>query len=138
MTKDKFLYGVLMADINNLKRVNDEFGHDKGDIYIKGCCQVLYDVFKLSEVFRIGGDEFVIILFGNEYENRNELLAELVRRFDTCFSAPGRRLYEQYSMSFGLTEVLPSDDSFESVFKRADALMYDNKKKFHDDFGEYR
>ena len=58
--------GLAVFDINNLKMINDNLGHELGDEYIKNCCKLICTVFKHSPVFRIGGDEFVAIVFCGE------------------------------------------------------------------------
>ena len=82
--RDDDEYGIILMDANDLKMINDKYGHAAGDEYIKGCCKILSDVFGCSPVFRIGGDEFAVILKGRDYENRHELLAkikEIFRKF---------------------------------------------------------
>ncbi|MBO7661740.1 MAG: diguanylate cyclase, partial [Clostridia bacterium] len=57
-------FGIAMVDLNDLKRINDNYGHDKGDIAIQKLCGIVCSAFKHSPVFRIGGDEFAIVLEG--------------------------------------------------------------------------
>jgi len=66
--------GVIVCDVNGLKRINDTLGHQAGDAYIRSACDLLCEFFKHSPVFRIGGDEFVVFLQGRDYEARGELL----------------------------------------------------------------
>ena len=63
-------FAVVICDVNNLKTVNDTLGHKAGDRWIKGASYMICSVFKRSPVFRIGGDEFVVILQGQDYKNR--------------------------------------------------------------------
>ena len=72
-------------DANNLKMINDNYGHGAGDEYIKGCCKILCDVFCHSPVFRIGGDEFAVILKGRDYHNRNDLMKEIKETFERIY-----------------------------------------------------
>ena len=67
-------FAVCMFDCNCLKQINDEYGHDKGDIFLKETTRIICDVFEHSPVFRIGGDEFVAVLQNGDYENREALL----------------------------------------------------------------
>ena len=118
-------FAVAIFDINGLKEVNDEHGHSSGDTYIKDACDIICRIFDHSPVYRIGGDEFVAILRGNDYKNR----FELVRQFSL-------RQIEQRSkglvtLAYGLSEYMPdTDNRVQDVFERADALMYENKKRF--------
>ena len=70
-------FGVLMADINNLKETNDRFGHDVGDDLIVCTAKLLTDTFQSSYVFRIGGDEFAVIVQGEDYEQYRARLRQL-------------------------------------------------------------
>ena len=62
-------FAIAMFDVNNLKLVNDNNGHDAGDEYLNRACHLICNIFKHSPVFRIGGDEFVAILTGDDYDN---------------------------------------------------------------------
>jgi diguanylate cyclase (GGDEF)-like protein len=66
-------FAIAVCDINGLKQVNDIQGHSAGDEFIKNACMLICNTFKHSPVFRIGGDEFVVLLRGSDYENRWEL-----------------------------------------------------------------
>ena len=123
-------FAILMMDINYLKTVNDNYGHDNGDKYIKGCCHILCDTLKHSPVYRIGGDEFVAVLTGEDYEHRNDRLNDLRKIFEKTFANSSAEPWDRYSASLGLSEYTPTDESAESVFKRADSLMYNAKKAF--------
>ena len=69
-------FGIAMIDLNNLKVINDTYGYEEGNYAIKKLCEIVCSVFSHSLVFRIGGDEFVVILKGADqkmYENKNEM-----------------------------------------------------------------
>lgn len=68
----EFAFGVIVFDVNNLKYLNDNFGHNAGDSLIKNSCKLITLHFEDSPVFRIGGDEFVVVITGKELENRVE------------------------------------------------------------------
>ncbi len=123
-------FAILMMDINYLKTVNDNYGHDNGDKYIKGCCHILCDALKHSPVYRIGGDEFVAVLTGEDYESRNARLADLYTVFEKTYSNKNAEAWDRYSASLGMADYTPEDDSVESVFKRADQAMYQYKNQF--------
>ena len=61
-------------DCDNLKQINDQNGHDKGDIYIRAASQLICRVFAHSPVFRIGGDEFAVVLQNEDFINREDLI----------------------------------------------------------------
>ena len=66
-------FTVAFCDLNGLKTINDTLGHEAGDEYIKSASRLICTQFAHSPVFRVGGDEFVTILKGSDYEHREEL-----------------------------------------------------------------
>ena len=70
-------FAIVMVDLNNLKKINDNYGHENGNHYIIGACKIIGDVYRHSPVYRVGGDEFVVVLQGDDYRNRAELLQQL-------------------------------------------------------------
>ena len=118
-------FAIVVCDINDLKEINDTFGHATGDQFIKSACTVVCDVFKHSPVFRVGGDEFVAILRGADYDVREELMGVLGEHNERCKGkGPGMVI------AAGLAVWDPAEDqSFADVFKRADAAMYEEKKR---------
>ena len=128
----------IMVDINNLKYVNDTFGHRKGDQYIRGCCRILSEVCKTSTIYRIGGDEFVILLQDRDYENRHEILEHLKKSYESTYNDGSNQPWEQYSASVGMSEIKEDDTKISDVFKRADSEMYKAKSEFRLMHGRYR
>ena len=122
--------GLVMVDMNNLKTINDEYGHKSGDLYIQGCCHLACEVFKHSPVFRVGGDEFVVILQGADYEHRHELVDALQRTYAACSEDMQADPWLRYSAAVGMSELVAGDRTLESVFKRADKAMYEDKHQF--------
>ena len=124
----KLEFAVVTFDCDDLKQINDLFGHEKGDIYLKTACSLICSVFAHSPVFRIGGDEFSVILQGDDFRRREELL----RLFDetgTEICAFTDIQWEQVRVSMGMAEYDPGDDrSALDVARRADKLMYENKR----------
>ena len=117
-------FGVVMCDVNDLKHINDTRGHAFGDEVIRTTSRTICEIFEHSPVFRIGGDEFAVVLFGHDYDDR-ELLLEKIR--DT--SEMNGRTRSGTVIASGMSEYIPDlDEDFDSVFRRADELMYDNKK----------
>ena len=90
--------------------------------------KLICSVFGNSPVFRIGGDEFVAVLQGADYENRDELL----RQFDkeqSSVCAAAQNDWEKVSISSGLAAYDPLlDASLRDLARRADQLMYENKR----------
>ena len=117
-------FAVAVCDVNGLKTVNDTQGHKAGDQFIKDACAIVCNLFKHSPVYRIGGDEFVAILMGSDYGMKDELS----ERFAEINSE--NRENEGIVIACGVSAWNPEEDRrFEAVFDRADALMYENKKR---------
>ena len=120
-TADEF--AVAVCDVNGLKYINDTLGHKAGDEYILKASRMICDIFQHSPVYRIGGDEFAVILHGRDYLTKKELLLALHDR-----SVEHIRTNEVV-ISGGLSDYkLGLDRCFHDVFERADALMYKEKK----------
>lgn len=118
-------YAIVVMDINGLKHINDTQGHHAGDEYIKASCHIICTVFKHSPVFRIGGDEFAVLLTGHDFDEREHLL-ERFKDIVTCNAKKGLA-----NLAFGMaTYDKELDSSIETVFERADKAMYENKKQF--------
>ena len=126
---------IVMLDVNGLKMINDNYGHTSGDLYLRGCCHVICDIFKHSPVFRIGGDEFVAILMGEDFKNRFERISEMREFFDDTYNDDKLDPWLRYSVSVGMAEFTPEDKNIETVFKRADKLMYEDKAEFKKKYG---
>lgn len=120
-------YAVVLFDINNLKVINDNYGHDTGDILITASCGYICKTFAHSPVFRIGGDEFVAILEGSDFEKRNELLNEFERNMkDIRLSVEP---FAPISIAFGMAEHTAQSSTYDDVFKQADKNMYNKKSR---------
>lgn len=123
-------FAIVMVDANGLKGINDNYGHSYGDIYIKGCSHIICEVFKHSPVFRIGGDEFVAIAMGEDFDIREERVAELRDCFDKTFNDKEKDPWYRFSASVGIADCEAQDSSVEQVFMRADKRMYEEKLRF--------
>lgn len=121
-------FAVCFFDCNRLKKINDENGHDKGDIYLKGTADIICRVFDHSPVFRIGGDEFAALLLDGDYKKRNELL----KAFDDLCAGSmvsGAAEWEKIDVARGLAVYDPGQDkTVRDVARRADKLMYEHKR----------
>ena len=124
MTEGHIEFGILLADANGLKRINEEYGNDKGDIYLQKACRVICEVFRHSPVFRMGGDEFAVMLLGNDYMNRRALMDEAQGIYSRDLTDEKTPPWEQVSVSFGLAEYDPERDRMvKDVYDRADEAL---------------
>ena len=122
----RFAIGIF--DCDGLKEINDVYGHDKGDQYLKAACRVICRTFRNSPVYRIGGDEFSVILRDEDYQNREALTVQ----FEAAAKAVNdstQNQWEQVHISMGIAEYDPQNDSaVTDVMRRADKIMYENKR----------
>jgi diguanylate cyclase (GGDEF)-like protein len=122
---DYLPFGLVVCDTNDLKKINDSKGHVAGDDYIKNSAKLLCDIFVHSPVFRVGGDEFVVFLRGDDYSNKKELMKKLqdvVRQNIKMNAGP--------VLASGMAEYIPGKDCLVSeIFDRADKAMYKNKRE---------
>lgn len=120
-------FAVVYFDINNLKLINDSLGHEMGDRYIQNCCKYICDYFKSSPVFRIGGDEFVVILTGLDYQCRNDIMDRICEDMKNA-SDIQELSSEHISVAYGIADYNPETDiDCTPVFRRADERMYRTK-----------
>jgi diguanylate cyclase (GGDEF)-like protein len=119
-------FAFVMIDVNNLKDINDNYGHDCGDKYIFGSCHIFCNIYKQSPIYRIGGDEFVVLLQNNNYKNRSKLLKMMETEFQKATNDSLRKPWERFSVAYGMSEY-QKGDNVDDVFKRADESMYRKK-----------
>ena len=120
-------FAIGMFDCDNLKLVNDQYGHEKGDDYLKTACQLICRIFQHSPVFRIGGDEFSVILREEDYRNRDDLILRFERERNEV-NRKSDNMWEQVNVAMGIAVYDPrTDHSANDVLRRADKIMYANK-----------
>lgn len=122
-------FGICMFDCDNLKVINDKYGHEKGDVYLKTAAKAICEVFQHSPVFRIGGDEFTLILLNEDFKNRTELI-NLFKVNCNTVNEQAKNDWEQIHISIGCAvSELSNMASVDDVMRKADQLMYENKRK---------
>ena len=120
-------FGVIVADVNYLKKTNDTYGHEAGNELLIRASQVFADMFKNSSVFRIGGDEFVVVLKGEELTNYQEVIERIKESFQSNYIMI-QDTKIPVSIAMGISIFEPSTDhTYEDVFDKADHAMYLNK-----------
>ncbi len=122
--KDFLNFALVVCDSNNLKLINDTRGHAVGDEYIRSSAKLLCDIFVHSPVFRVGGDEFVVYLFGDDYSARHALMNKLRSQVIEF-----KKTDTGVILAAGMAEYNAENDAlFSEIFERADKEMYENKK----------
>ena len=120
-------FAVVMIDLNYLKDTNDTYGHDTGDIALIKLAELICDTFKFSPVYRVGGDEFVVISRSKDYLRVDKLVEELKRKANKKTDGSDK---ENVSAAVGFSTYNPEvDKSVDDVFKRADKAMYEHKRQ---------
>lgn len=117
--------GVAFIDLNGLKKINDWYGHEAGDLLIKKTADCILKLFPENS-FRIGGDEFVIVMRDMVETDFEEMIQVLRKEIQE----------QKVSVSIGLRwEEQPED--LEDMLKQADARMYEEKEAYYKINGNY-
>lgn len=117
-------FAVVVLDLNDLKFVNDKLGHDAGDQYLVDSVKIIRHCFKDADLYRFGGDEFALLLKDANLKNCHEKIDAFNRMIEKNFET-GEPI-----ISVGLSIFRPGqDNTYRSVFKRADERMYIRKKQ---------
>ncbi|MGX8706829.1 MAG: GGDEF domain-containing protein [bacterium] len=117
-------FGIVVVDMNGLKTMNDTYGHEQGNLAIKKTCALICDVFAHSPVYRFGGDEFVVVIKGRDYDN----ITERIREFDETAKAMEGQPWEKVNAAVGYA-LYNGEDTVIDVFRKADHRMYECKTK---------
>ena len=116
----KSTIGLVFLDINGLKKVNDNEGHLAGDNLIKRAAKTLKSVFEGNDIFRVGGDEFVVIMVDAEEEKILKSIGKLHEE--------AKKNNVSFASGYALTD---HDQDIEKALKEADFNMYKDKRKFY-------
>lgn len=127
ISENEYTTTIITVDVNNLKIINDELGHAMGDIAIKSVGNYLESNIPDSEVYRIGGDEFIAIYLGIIQEeffnnlNRNLFVKGISEKIDVSFS-------------LGFSYYIPkSETSLDEALKISDKNMYKEKNSLNNE-----
>lgn len=118
---------LAFIDLNELKRVNDEYGHLEGDLYLKDVVECLFVIFDEChvDVFRYGGDEFVLLTNSLEVDNIVKRLEQVNKMLEAHYSSKYLK-----SISFGVVQ--GNSDEYQRLIKDADQRMYKHKKEYYE------
>ena len=119
---------IAMVDVNYLKRVNDTYGHERGNTYLLNASKLICSVFGEEHVYRIGGDEFVVVIEGEKVSLCKyfveQFKAEMARKNANKLLEPWEKVSAAVGIAFYESN---KDKTADEVFKRADKEMYENK-----------
>ncbi len=120
-------FAIIVMDVNNLKKINDSIGHEKGDFMLQRISDCLKETFLKIPVYRIGGDEFVAII---EHGNAKSYIRKLQNNVERSSREDYPILMVSYQIACGYSIYhAEKNDTFDSVFQRADKKMYENKQE---------
>lgn len=125
---DSGRFVLAQFDVNFLKTINDNYGHQEGDRFIITAANLISDSFgKYGKCYRIGGDEFFVILDGKnpekDYEKAAAVFEDGMKKVNDENSFP-----IPLKIAYGKAVYVPGNDSFDEAEKTADNLMYEHKK----------
>lgn len=134
LTMEGSSFTLVSIDINNLKVVNDEYGHDLGDELLLAFVGGINSTLDGNDLFaRYGGDEFIVVYRckeKNEVENiYKKRLPELFESLMIDEAMEAVRV----TFSYGMTSYPEDSDNYEKLIVKADELMYQSKRRFHDE-----
>jgi len=117
---------IIVGDLDGLKNVNDNFGHRSGDKYIKDTAQIIKDVTRSEDIVaRIGGDEYAVLL----PQTNEEDVKRVIERISSKIEFHNKRSKNSISISIGYAVKNSNNEDLEKIFRKADAMMYRNKRK---------
>ena len=114
-------YAIIFADLNGLKRINDTMGHQAGDAVLIKAANLLSEVFFDAEVYRVGGDEFMVIACKTEPETVEERVKTLLEKASAT---------DSIRFAVGISYSKDEPDILKAM-RNADQKMYEDKKRFY-------
>ena len=124
--------GLIMIDMNELKFVNDNYGHQTGDEALHELAQIFDSSVEPSIMctYRVSGDEFIILMFQGKIEQLDNTVSRIRKRVEEC----------KYSAAIGTCYIdkKAGDISFEEAYQKAEELMYQDKSKYYVESGHDR
>lgn len=122
---------VVMYDVNELKRINDLYGHKEGDHMLRYISEVVKGCLGMQDtVFRLGGDEFIIVFYDLGKDKAERQLKYILEQLEA--KREENQIFYPITFSYGITEVKPEDEiSLSDILIQVDERMYDQKRDFH-------
>ena len=121
-------FSTLMIDVNYLKRMNDVYGHEQGNVYLQEAAELIRKVFGGDRVYRVGGDEFVVLLEGREQEGAEQRIRAFKEEIARRQADESLQPWEKVSAAAGIAAFEKDREStVEETLRRADEAMYRDK-----------
>lgn len=120
-------FTLVLSDLNNFKKINDTYGHTKGDEVLKIVANTIRNRLRVSDYpVRYGGDEFAIILLQSKRQDTEKIMQEINEKIKNMNFA----IKEPVSLSYGICEYKESISKWSEMVELADKDLYINKKLF--------
>ena len=121
-------FSTLMIDVNYLKKVNDVYGHEQGNTYLQNAANLIRKHFGNEGLYRIGGDEFAMLLDGKAQEGIEEKIRAFKEEMAQIQADESLQPWEKPSAAVGLAKYIPGEhDMPDAVLRQADEYMYADK-----------
>ena len=121
-------FSTLMIDVNYLKKVNDVYGHEQGNTYLQNAANLIRKHFGNEGLYRIGGDEFAMLLEGKAQEGTEEKIRAFKEEMAQIQADESLQPWEKPSAAVGLAKYIPGEhDMPDAVLRQADEYMYADK-----------
>lgn len=133
------VFSVAVFDLNGLKTINDNYGHECGDLALIDAGKILISVFGRENLYRIGGDEFIAVIKQLSDSDSDKEMNLLFRRLDEKLIKENQTV-KKYKIPLAIAKgyalYTPGNDKeYKEVFKRADQKMYDDKVAYYNRYG---
>ncbi|GAB6184236.1 diguanylate cyclase [Thermodesulfovibrio hydrogeniphilus] len=124
--RENISLSILVIDIDHFKRVNDELGHSKGDEVLKAVAMEISKSVRISDfVARYGGEEFAVLLMNCVLKDAADVAEKIKKRISQNVSTS----LGSITVSIGVSQVNPKDETIEKAFERADKALYQAKQQ---------
>ena len=121
-------FSTLMIDVNYLKKMNDVYGHEQGNLYLQGAANLIRKCFGGDSLYRIGGDEFAVLLEGKAQEGIEDRIKAFKEEMAHLRADKSLQPWEQVSAAVGLAKYIKGEhDIADAVLRQADEYMYADK-----------
>lgn len=124
--------GIVMFDVNDLKYVNDHMGHHQGDDMLVCSAEIIKEAFenKDSQCFRIGGDEFAVLINGEDVQKQYEKgIVRFREKMEEYNGLSDKKFRISIASGFAMYDEAHKGTKLMDIYQQADKLMYDNKKE---------
>lgn len=116
-------FWILSMDADNLKKVNDTYGHQRGDEFLKEIADSMGEIFRQENSYRFGGDEFAVLLADKEEKEISGLIKDFKTNLQKGHTAA-------FPVSVSVGAAFCPDGGYQDVLEEADRKMYQEKEKF--------